>query len=72
MKIILNKEKCICCGACQAICSKHFEIQEDGKSHILESKINKETKNEELEIVEPDCAKEAAEVCPVQAILIEE
>lgn len=72
MKIILNKEKCICCGVCQVICSKYFEIQEDGKSRILGSKLNEETKNEELEVTDPDCAKEAMEACPVQAIEIME
>lgn len=70
MKIILNKEKCICCGACQATCPKYFELEEDGKSHILGGKLNKETKNEELETVQLDCAKDAAESCPVQAIEI--
>lgn len=70
VKIILERDKCIGCGSCQAICPKHFEIQEDGKSHLLESVLDKNTHDEELEITEPDCIKDAADSCPVQIIHI--
>jgi len=70
MKIILDKSKCIGCGSCTALCPKIFELGEDGKAHIKEARIEEKTENEELEVEKLDCAKEAAEACPVQAIQI--
>ncbi len=67
MKITLNPQKCIGCGACVSICAQHFEIKEDGKSHLINAEsaaLDKEMKT----VNEPDCAKDAAENCPVQAI----
>jgi ferredoxin len=67
-KIKLEREKCIGCGSCVALCSKHFELQDDGKTHIKEA-----TKQdvEELEIEKSDCADQAVQACPVQCIHIE-
>lgn len=67
-KISLDREKCIGCGSCQALCSKYFELQDDGKSHIMGA--NKQD-SEELEVVKLDCAESAAEACPVQCIKVE-
>ena len=57
MKISINKEKCIGCGACEAICSKVF-VMKNGKA---EAKV-KESKEA--------CVKEAADSCPLQAISV--
>jgi ferredoxin len=67
-KIKLEREKCIGCGSCQAMCPKYFELIEDGKSHIKDS-----TKQEveELEVEKLECAESAAEACPAQCIHIE-
>ena len=67
-KIKLEREKCIGCGSCAAICPKHFEMVGDGKSHIVGA-----TKQdvEELEVENLECAEAAADVCPVQCIHIE-
>ena len=70
MKIILERQKCIGCGSCVAVCSKHWEIGDDGKSDLKDSKTNPETGNEELETEEIGCTQEAADVCPVQCIHI--
>ena len=68
MKIKLEREKCIGCGSCQALCPKYFEIIEDGRSHI----VGAEKKDmEELEVVKLECAESATEACPVQCIYIE-
>jgi len=70
MKIILEKEKCIGCGSCVALCPKFFELKEDGKAHLKGSQADKKSESDELEIKEADCSKEAVEVCPVQCIKI--
>jgi len=70
-KIILEREKCIGCGSCAVICSKYFELIDDGKSHIKDSVKSEKTNNEELEVVKIECAEAAAEACPVQCIHVE-
>lgn len=67
-KIKIEREKCIGCGSCQALCPKYFEIIDDGKSHIIGSE---KKDNEELEVDKIECAEAAAEACPVQCISIE-
>lgn len=67
-KIKLEREKCIGCGSCQALCPKYFELQDDGKSHIKDAQ---KQDVDELETDKIDCAQAAAEACPVQCIYIE-
>lgn len=67
-KIKLEREKCIGCGSCAALCPKYFEMVDDGKSHIVNAGKNN---LEELEITKIECAESAAEACPVQCIHIE-
>lgn len=62
MKVKIDKEKCIGCGSCEAVCSDFFEVIGD------EYKANFK-KNEQAD---KSCIKEAADICPVQAIEIEE
>ena len=56
-KINVDKEKCIGCGACTVQCD-NFEIKE-GKA------VAKKTEVEDI-----GCNQEAADVCPVDAIII--
>jgi ferredoxin len=56
MKIVVDKKKCIGCGACVAICDKVFEMK-DGKAIVKKASGDK-------------CAKDAADSCPVQAIIV--
>lgn len=63
MKIIFEREKCIGCGSCEALCSKYWKMADDGKVDYLGS--------EELKEGETGCNKEAADACPVQCIRIE-
>jgi ferredoxin len=58
VKIKVNRETCIGCGACVSICPKSFEMHE-GKAKEKVSEVKKVT-----------CEKEAAESCPVNAITI--
>lgn len=57
MAITVNKDLCIGCGACVALCPKVFKLGDDGKSEP----ISQEDK---------ECAQKAAESCPVQAIAV--
>lgn len=71
MKIIHEREKCIGCGTCVAICPKHWEMGDDGKSDLIGCSVNPENKNQEKEVSDVECNQEAADSCPVQCIHIE-
>lgn len=58
MKLEVDKNICIGCGACQAICPDVFEIEEDGLAAV---KGNIDDTNKEDAI-------DAKEGCPVAAI----
>ncbi len=70
MKIIHQIEKCIGCGSCVAICPQSWEMRDDGKANLINSKINKKTNSQELEVKEIGCNQEVAEICPVECIKI--
>lgn len=56
-KVKIEKNKCIGCGSCVAVCEGNFELKE-GKAIA-----KKETSD-------LPCNKEAADTCPVQAITV--
>ena len=58
VKIKVDTEKCIGCGACVGVCPQCFEMFE-GKAKPKKTEVKKIT-----------CEKEAAEICPVAAITI--
>ena len=60
-KLVVDQDKCICCGSCVSIDEEHFDFTDDGKS-IPKSQENLET--QEL--------KDAVETCPVAASAVEE
>lgn len=62
MKAFVDKDTCIGCGLCEGICPKVFKMNADGKADASEDEI--------LEILIEN-AKEAAEQCPVGAIIVE-
>ncbi len=59
-KISVDKEKCIGCGACVAVCQKSFKM-EGNKAVAVNPEVEKIS-----------CEKDAADSCPVQAITITE
>ena len=59
MKVIVDKDLCIGCGACQAICPDVFEINDDGLSEAIESEVADKNKEEVVEAIES---------CPTEAI----
>jgi len=57
-KIEVDREKCIGCAACTAICPKGFEMR-GGKSYPKRAKVERLS-----------CEKDAEAGCPVQAIKV--
>ncbi len=69
MKIVHEPDKCIGCGACAAVCPKHFVMNEDNKADLIKSKKIK--KIYELEIKEETQEiKDAVDMCPTQCISV--
>ena len=68
MKIIFDRENCIGCGSCVAACSENWEMGDDGKAILKESKEEGEKKV--LEIQEEGCNGQARDLCPVNVIKI--
>ena len=72
MKIIHQKEKCIGCGLCASLCSEIFKMNEENLAVISHPEAKHFQKEDILEIDEKtSCAKEAADACPVNCIIIE-
>jgi ferredoxin len=65
-----DRQNCIGCGACTAICSNFWEMGVDGKSVLKGSR--QKGNSTELEIEEKDfvCNNNAAQSCPVGVIHI--
>ena len=73
MKVKVNKDACIGCGACAAICDEVFEINDEGLSEVKVEEENK-GKEEFVSVKEElqDEVRDAADSCPTGAIVIEE
>jgi len=62
MKVKVNQEACIGCGACTAVAEDLFEINDEGLSTA---------KVEEVPADKEQAAKDAQETCPTGAIVTE-
>ena len=60
-KVEVDREKCIGCGACAAQCPDNFEM-ESGDEFKARAK--------HPVVDELGCNQEAADICPVQAIIV--
>lgn len=63
MKVVLNRDACIGCGACAALCEDIFEIDNEGLSKV---------KKEEIKDEEVESTRDAIESCPTGAITLED
>ena len=59
MKCKVNKDVCIGCGACQAICDEVFQIDDDGVATVITNEISDDLVESVID---------AKEGCPVGAI----
>jgi len=71
-KIEFDRELCIGALACNAIAEDFWPRSEDGKVDLTNAKYNEETKKWELiiDVKDYETNKEAADACPVDAIVI--
>ncbi len=69
-RVTLDRDECIGCGTCEATCPEHWELGEDGKTNLKNSREEGNKQVKEMEDLE--CNLDAAEVCPVNCIHIEE
>jgi ferredoxin len=63
MKAIVDHDLCIGCGVCEETCPEVFQLREDGLSYVI-------NESPEPELYGP--VRDAADMCPVEAISIEE
>lgn len=59
MKVRVNQDACIGCGACLAICEDVFDMNENGLSHVKVDTVPED---------KVEACKEALESCPTGAI----
>lgn len=62
MKVKVNRDSCIGCGACAAICDDVFEIDDEGLSTLKTEDVEDDNKQE---------VQDAADSCPTGAIEVE-
>lgn len=55
----VNKDLCIGCGACQAVCPEVFEIEDDGLATVIVEEIPEDVSEDAID---------AKEGCPTNAI----
>lgn len=59
MKVKVNQDACIGCGACQAICEDVFEINDEGLSTVKVETVSDDLKEDVIDAIES---------CPTAAI----
>ena len=59
MKVKVDKDLCIGCGACQALVPDVFEIGDDGLAEVKVAEVNDNLKED---------TADAIDTCPTQAI----
>ena len=62
MRIVVNRTTCAGIGICEGIDPERFEVQADGKTHVLKGDLED---NEALEV-----ARDAVARCPTQSLQI--
>ena len=72
MKVRHFKKDCISCGACASIAPEYWEMDDEGLAQLKGSKEKGDHWERKIEKKDVNPNKEAAEVCPVQIIHVDE
>lgn len=67
-KITLDRNECIGCQACMSVCGKYIKYNEEDNKVSLKGASGKG--KQEIEVTDKKCAKEAEDICPVDAIKV--
>ena len=59
MKVFVNRDNCIGCGACESTCPEVFQLDDEGISTVV---------TEDFSNVDVDTLNDAVECCPTAAI----
>jgi len=65
VRIVVNRGTCAGIGICEAIDPERFEVQADGKTHVLKGDLEDDEALEVLEV-----ARDAVARCPTQSLQI--
>ncbi|MBX5328415.1 MAG: ferredoxin [Candidatus Bathyarchaeota archaeon] len=68
MKVTINREGCIGCGVCEALCPEVFKLLEDTKSSIVEKYRKGSPSEGEVDDSLGACVESAKTSCPVEVI----
>ena len=71
MKVTIDRENCIGCGACEAVCPEVFQLADDGKSSIVEKYQEGVPDKGEVGEELASCIESAKDSCPVEVINVE-
>ncbi len=71
MKVTIDREGCIECGVCEAVCPQVFELKDDEKARITE-KYRSDSNPAAGEVGNDlaSCTQDAANGCPVSVIMV--
>jgi len=59
MRLTVDQDLCIACGACIDVCPEVFDWNDEGLSHVIVDEVPEDKE---------DCAREGLESCPTEAI----
>lgn len=71
MKVDIDRENCISCGACAQTCAEVFMMDEDGKASLTEKFRKGSSAKGNVPEEMTDCVNSAAEGCPVNVIKVD-
>jgi len=74
VKVVIDRDGCVSCASCWTTCPDFFEQNpDDNQSQVCKRWRIDDKKNEgNSPAEEEECVREAAELCPVQVISINE